>query len=80
MRDSPNFMLEEMPEYLTAKHIADHLHVSKRHVYDLLELKPEKGGIENFRIGEKCRRVEKAKYAEWLEKRKSRQRQLTTNS
>lgn len=60
--------LDEFPDILTAKHIADHLHVSKLRVYELLQLSPAVGGIKIFSFGRSVR-ARKEDYALWLAKR-----------
>ncbi|MCO5381812.1 MAG: helix-turn-helix domain-containing protein [Desulfosporosinus sp.] len=60
---------DELPEILTAKHIAAYLGISRRRVYELFQLKTDYGGIPNFEIG-LTKRVEKKDFLEWIEKRK----------
>ena len=60
---------DELPEIITAKHIAAYLGISRRRVYELFQLKPDFGGIPNFEIGA-SKRVEKKDFFEWLEARK----------
>lgn len=61
--------LSELPEILTAKHIAEYLSISRRRVYELFQLKPEYGGIPNFEIG-KSKRVDKVDFISWIDARK----------
>lgn len=61
--------LNELPEVLTAQHIADYLGISRRRVYELFQLKREYGGIPNFDIGF-SKRVEKADLVKWIEAKK----------
>ena len=61
-------MVDNMPDILTAKMIAGHIHVTVQQVYNLFNLSPEKGGIRNFSIG-KSRRVMREDYLRWLEAR-----------
>lgn len=56
-----------MPDVLTAQAIATYLVISRRRVYELLDLKVEYGGIANFKVGT-SRRVFKAKFEEWLKR------------
>ncbi|MBG9786910.1 helix-turn-helix domain-containing protein [Brevibacillus laterosporus] len=54
--------LEELPPILTAKHIATYLHISRRRVYELMELKD----FPLIRIG-KSKRVAKEGFIRWLQ-------------
>jgi excisionase family DNA binding protein len=65
---------EEMPEILTAQHIATYLKISRRRVYELLQLKPEYGGIPSFDIGA-SKRVDKNDFFQWIEAQKRRKNQ-----
>lgn len=60
---------ESLPDILTAQHIADFLQISRRRVYELLQLHNEKGGIPNFEIGI-SKRVDKSDFVKWLLERK----------
>ena len=59
----------QMPEVLTAKHIAEYLNISRRRVYELFQLKPSQGGIPNFDIGI-SKRVIKEDFEEWINSKK----------
>lgn len=59
----------QMPEVLTAKHIAEYLNISRRRVYELFQLKPSQGGIPNFDIGI-SKRVIKEDFEEWINNKK----------
>jgi hypothetical protein len=61
----------DLPDILTAQMIADHQHISRRRVYELLELSPEYGGIPCYSIGA-SKRVDKADYLLWIAKLKSK--------
>lgn len=50
---------------LTAQDIADWLRISRRRVYELMDLKPEFGGIPNFSVGT-SRRVLKEDLETWV--------------
>jgi len=63
--------LDQLPEILTAKHIAEYLKISRRRVYELFQLNPEYGGIPNFEIGA-SKRVEKDDFIKWISEQKSR--------
>lgn len=65
---------DSLPDYLTAKHIAEHLSISRRRVYELFQLHPECGGIPNMDIGF-SKRVDKQDYLAWLEARKQEKAQ-----
>ncbi|MED1786194.1 helix-turn-helix domain-containing protein [Brevibacillus laterosporus] len=54
--------LEELPPVLTAQHIAKYLHISRRRVYELMELKE----FPLIRIG-KSKRVNKEGFIRWLQ-------------
>jgi hypothetical protein len=62
-------LLEDLPEILTAQDIADYIGISRRRVYELLQLKPDFGGIPNFEIGQ-TKRVEKKDLVMWINARK----------
>ncbi|GMB00085.1 hypothetical protein PIPA1_28840 [Pelosinus sp. IPA-1] len=59
-----------LPDILTAQHIADYLHISRKRVYELFQLNPKVGGIPNFSIGT-SKRVKKLDFINWLEVRKA---------
>ncbi|MEN6350309.1 MAG: helix-turn-helix domain-containing protein [Syntrophomonas sp.] len=65
-----NIKISEMPEIITAQHIADYLHISRRRVYELLSLAPEAGGIPSIVIGA-SKRAAKTDFEAWLEIRKN---------
>lgn len=54
--------LEELPEILTAQHIAKYLHISVRRSYELMELK----GFPLIRLG-RSKRVTKEGFIRWLQ-------------
>lgn len=58
--------LEEYPEIMTAAHISEYLHISRRRVYELLKLAPSNGGIPCIEIGI-SKRVKKDSFIAWLE-------------
>lgn len=62
---------EQLPDILTAQHIADYLKISRRRVYELLQLKEEAGGIRCFEIG-LSKRVDKIDFLNWIERQKQR--------
>lgn len=57
--------LEEYPEIMTAAHISDYLHISRRRVYELLQVSPSNGGIPCIEIGI-SKRVKKDSFVAWL--------------
>jgi hypothetical protein len=57
--------MEGFPDILTAKMIAEHLHISQRQVYNLLALSPTAGGIPSLSFG-KLKRVRRSDYEIWL--------------
>jgi hypothetical protein len=61
--------IEFLPDILTAKHIAGFLSISRRRVYELFQLPPQKGGIPNFDIGF-SKRVSKQDFLQWIDDRK----------
>lgn len=58
--------LDELPEIITAQHIADYLKISRRRVYELFKLHPDHGGIRNFDIGF-SKRVRKEDLVKWID-------------
>jgi len=61
--------MDNLPEILTAKHIAMYLGLSLRRVYELFQTNQKSGGIPNFNIGN-SKRVEKKDFILWIEERK----------
>ncbi|SMQ60899.1 DNA binding domain-containing protein, excisionase family [Bacillus sp. OV166] len=64
---------QKLPDILTAQHIADYLGISRRRVYELLQMREEVGGIRNFQIG-LSKRVDKKDFFQWIEDQKSNSR------
>jgi len=62
-------MMNDLPEILTAKHIAIYLGLSLRRVYELFQTNQKSGGIPSFNIGN-SKRVEKKDFVKWIEARK----------
>ena len=60
----------ELPEILSAQHIADYLGISRKKVYELFQKNNSNGGIPNFSIGA-TRRVDKIDLLKWIEKLKT---------
>lgn len=58
--------LEEMPEILSAQNISDHLHLSRRRIYELFQTLPSAGGIPCIVIGG-SKRVKKETYIRWID-------------
>ena len=70
---------EDLPDILTARHIAEYLAISRRRVYELFQLSQEHGGIPNFAIGA-SKRAEKSDFLNWVEGRKTEKQQITKKS
>ncbi|MGP9039778.1 helix-turn-helix domain-containing protein [Cytobacillus kochii] len=62
--------LEDYPEMLTALHISEYLHISRRRVYELFKMDPKHGGIPCIEIGI-TKRVRKSSFSSWLDKQES---------
>lgn len=60
---------QKLPNILTAQHIANYLGISRRRVYELLQMKEEAGGIRSFQIG-LSKRVDKKDFFQWIEQKK----------
>lgn len=60
---------DSLPDFLTAKHIAEYLAISRRRVYELFQIHPDFGGIPNFDIGA-SKRVEKSDFKNWITMKK----------
>ncbi|WP_232827979.1 helix-turn-helix domain-containing protein [Paraliobacillus sp. X-1268] len=58
-----------LPDTLTALHISEYLHISRRRVYELFQLHEEEGGIPNFQIGA-SKRVDKQDFKKWITSKK----------
>ncbi|MDR7239650.1 helix-turn-helix domain-containing protein [Neobacillus drentensis] len=59
-----------LPNILTAQHIADYLGISRRRVYELMQLSEKAGGIRCFSIGS-SKRVDKEDFLRWIEMKKN---------
>lgn len=57
----------DYPEILTASHIAEIMHISKRSAYEIMELK----GFPLIRIG-KSKRVTRDAFFKWLEQQEQK--------
>lgn len=60
---------EDLPDILTAQHIANLFSISRNTVYELFRISPEHGGIPCISIGS-TKRAEKADVMEWKNKMK----------
>ncbi|NYB72523.1 helix-turn-helix domain-containing protein [Sedimentibacter hydroxybenzoicus DSM 7310] len=58
----------ELPDILTADILSEFLSLSKRRVYELMDINPEYGGIKCLRIG-RNKRVLKTDLEEWMSSR-----------
>jgi hypothetical protein len=65
--------LDDMPQVITAKHIAAFLILARNTVYELYDTPVELGGIPNMRIGN-SRRTLKKDFIEWIEFKKREQK------
>jgi hypothetical protein len=70
--------ITEMPEILTAQHIADYLSISRGKVYELFKINESAGGIVNFDIGA-SKRVKKASFIRWIEARTTEKASVTSH-
>ena len=61
---------KKLPGILTAQHIASYLGISRRRVYELLQMSEEAGGIRCFQIGI-SKRVDKEDFLQWIEQKKA---------
>ena len=73
---------DDLPDILSAQHIADYLGISRRVVYELFDQPVRLGGIRNFRVGvgqkRPSRRVLRTDFINWLE-RKMKDQDQTVN-
>lgn len=60
--------LDAYPEMLTAQNIADYLHISRRRVYELMQIPVTQGGIPHLEIG-LTKRVQKKSFVDWMERK-----------
>jgi hypothetical protein len=60
----------DLPDILKAQDVADFLGISRRRVYELLQMSEKVGGIKCISIGA-SKRVEKNDFLQWLENQKS---------
>lgn len=67
------FTWDQLPEILTAQDIADIMVLSRKRVYELMQLHPDHGGIPNYFVGS-SRRVDKPDLLSWKEKLKEANR------
>lgn len=67
--------LEQLPDMLTAQHIATFLQISRRRVYELFQMKEDVGGIRNFDIGN-SKRVDKEDFIRWIETQKEKKQKV----
>ena len=64
---------DQLPEVLTAQDIADIMVLSRKRVYELMQIHPDHGGIPNYIVGA-SRRVDKPDLLYWKEKLKEANR------
>ncbi|OKP81597.1 hypothetical protein A3842_10980 [Paenibacillus sp. P3E] len=70
--------LEEMPEVLTAQHIADYLGLSRYTIYEHFKLPIEMGGIPNFQVGKRSRKTLKSDFILYLNRQRSYRDEVST--
>lgn len=58
--------IDQLPDILTAAHIARYVQISKWRVYELMKISPEAGGIPTKCFG-RTKRVLKSDLVKWLE-------------
>ena len=69
-----------LPEYLTAKQLADFLGISRKKIYQLFQTPSVYGGIRSFKMGA-TNKVNKDDLINWiLNKKKEKARELKTTS
>ncbi len=68
-------VFDDLPDILTAQDIASYLHISRRRVYELFQMRESNGGIRSFSIGN-SKRVDKQDFIRWIEKRKEEAAQV----
>lgn len=61
---------DDLPDVLTADLLSKFLSLSKRRVYELMEISPEAGGIPCLKIG-RSKRVLKSDLQPWLNSMKN---------
>lgn len=59
--------LEDLPDVMTAEVLSKFLSLSKRRVYELMDLKEDAGGIPCIKIG-RSKRVLKTDLIAWLQR------------
>jgi hypothetical protein len=67
--------IEQLPDMLTAQHIATFLQISRRRVYELFQAKEDAGGIRSFDIGN-SKRVDKEDFINWIEAQKEKKQKV----
>lgn len=63
--------LDDLPDILTADILSRFLSLSKRRVYELMDIAVEAGGIPKIQIG-RSKRVFKPDFIHWLETKKEK--------
>lgn len=66
----PKPTMAELPEILTAQHMADYMDLSRKTIYELFKIKPEYGGIPCISIGT-SKRALKEDFCQWIQDRKN---------
>jgi excisionase family DNA binding protein len=63
--------LEELPDIMSPKHVADFLGISRGRVYEICQVNIDAGGLQSFTIG-KSRKITKDDLIQWIELKKMR--------
>jgi|SRR5690606_22674082 len=66
---------ETLPDTLTALHISEYLHISRRRVYELFQMHVDVGGIPNYEIGT-SKRVDKEDFRDWILRKKEEKKKI----
>ncbi|QEK13747.1 helix-turn-helix domain-containing protein (plasmid) [Crassaminicella thermophila] len=64
---------DDLPDILTADIMAEFLKLSKRRVYELMDISVEAGGIPKLQIG-RSKRVIKTDFIKWLQNKRGNER------
>ncbi len=64
---------DQLPDVLTAQDIADIFVLSRKRVYELMQIHPDHGGIPNYLVGS-SKRVDKPDLLCWKERLKEANR------
>lgn len=70
MAEKKVYKWDDMPDVMSAQHIANIMGISRKTVYELFEIKPEHGGIPNYPIGV-SKRADKVDVIAWKDNLKA---------